>query len=85
MRKIKLPQTEEENEVEVLTRAEIGKIEDTEEEVVKTPSEHASLVGLDDAVDEFFDVSEPLDYDHSENDWCSDFGAETYSQVLVVI
>ncbi|XP_057483584.1 protein ENHANCED DISEASE RESISTANCE 2-like isoform X1 [Actinidia eriantha] len=79
MREIKLPQTEE-NEVEVLTRAEIGKIEYTEEEVVKTPSEHASLVGLDDAVDEFFDVSEPLDYDQSENDWCSDFGAETYSQ-----
>ncbi|XP_057480703.1 protein ENHANCED DISEASE RESISTANCE 2-like isoform X1 [Actinidia eriantha] len=79
MRDIKLPQTEE-NEVEVLTRVETGKTEDMEEEVLKTPSEHVSLVGLDDAVDEFFDVSEPLDCDQSENDWCSDFGTETYSQ-----
>ncbi|KAL3530560.1 hypothetical protein ACH5RR_009882 [Cinchona calisaya] len=46
-----------------------------EEEVVKTPSEHASLLGLNDAADEFFDVSEPLDYDQSEDSW-----PETYSQ-----
>lgn len=50
------------------------------EEVVKTPSDHASLVGLNDAADEFFDVSEPLEYDPSEDGWPSD--PETYAQVL---
>lgn len=70
--------------IEVPTRLETRKsIDDAEgEEVVKTPSEHASLLGLNDAADEFFDVSEPLDYDQSENDWSSDFGSETYSQVV---
>ncbi|XP_052176020.1 protein ENHANCED DISEASE RESISTANCE 2 isoform X2 [Diospyros lotus] len=67
--------------VKVQTRAEIGKDkEDMEEEVIKSPSEQASLMGLDDEADEFFDVSEPLDYNHLENDWCSDMGAEAYSQ-----
>lgn len=56
-----------------------------EEQMVKTPSEHSSLVGLNDAADEFFDVSEPLDYDPSENGWSSDFGPESYSQVLAII
>ncbi|KAL6338598.1 hypothetical protein AAG906_021313 [Vitis piasezkii] len=36
-------------------------------EVDKTPSEHASLVGLNDAADEFFDVPEPSDSDLVEN------------------
>ncbi|XAR59980.1 hypothetical protein NMG60_11033183 [Bertholletia excelsa] len=82
MKDIKIPQTEEDVVVELQTRAGIQKTEEEmlEKEVSKTPSEQASLVGLDDADDEFFDVSEPLDYDQSDNDWCSDFGAETYSQ-----
>ncbi|XP_027085882.1 protein ENHANCED DISEASE RESISTANCE 2 isoform X1 [Coffea eugenioides] len=69
--------------IEVPTRLETRKsIDDVEgEEVVKTPSEHASLLGLNDAADEFFDVPEPLDYDQSENGWSSDFSSETYSQV----
>ncbi|THG13431.1 hypothetical protein TEA_020968 [Camellia sinensis var. sinensis] len=81
-REIKLPSSVEDIKDEVQTRAEIGKTKEVmeEEEQVITASEYASLVGLDDAADEFFDVSEPLDYDQSENDWCSDFGAETYSQ-----
>ncbi|XAR59744.1 hypothetical protein NMG60_11015697 [Bertholletia excelsa] len=66
---------------EVHTRAEIQNTkENMEEAVAKIPSEQDSLVGLDDATDEFFDVLEPLDCDQSENDWCSDFGAETYAQ-----
>ena len=71
--------------IEVPTRLETRKsIDDVEgEEVVKTPSEHASLLGLNDAADEFFDVPEPLDYDQSENGWSSDFSSETYSQVAV--
>lgn len=72
----------EENNVEAQTRVETGKHkEDMEEEVVKTPSEHASLTGLNDAADEFFDVPEPLDCEQSENGWASDFGPEMCSQV----
>uniref|UniRef100_M1C950 Pleckstrin homology (PH) domain-containing protein / lipid-binding START domain-containing protein n=1 Tax=Solanum tuberosum TaxID=4113 RepID=M1C950_SOLTU len=71
----------EEVKVEIQTIVENGKnMADMEEEVAKSPSEHASLMGLNDASDEFFDVSEPLDYDQSENGWPSDFGPEMYSQ-----
>lgn len=48
------------------------------EEADKTPSEHASLVSLNDAADEFFDVPEPSDYDQSEADWTPE---EMYLQV----
>ncbi|XP_059659495.1 protein ENHANCED DISEASE RESISTANCE 2-like isoform X2 [Cornus florida] len=73
---------EEDTKVGIQTRAENGKGKEDkeEEEMVKTPSEYASLVGLNDAADEFFDVSEPLDYDQSENGWPSEFGPEMYSQ-----
>lgn len=78
----RLSQIEEEIKLEVQTRLENGKnVADLEEDAVKTPS---SLMGLNDAADEFFDVSEPLDDDQSENSWSSDFGPETYSQVLPV-
>lgn len=71
--------------VDVQNRVENGQNrEDMEEESLKTPSEHSSLVGLNDATDEFFDVSEPLDYDQSETVWQSDYGPEMYSQVLPV-
>ncbi|KAH6814643.1 Pleckstrin homology and lipid-binding START domains-containing protein [Perilla frutescens var. frutescens] len=67
--------------VDVQNGAENGQNrEDMEEEVVKTPSEHSNLVGLNDATDEFFDVPEPLDYDQSETGWPSDYGLEMYSQ-----
>lgn len=72
----------EEVKVEKQTSEENGKNMADMEEVAKAPSEHASLMGLNDASDEFFDVSEPLDYDQSENGWPSDFGPEMYSQVL---
>ncbi|XP_011089926.1 protein ENHANCED DISEASE RESISTANCE 2 [Sesamum indicum] len=76
-----IQQCKKELKVEVQTRVENGQNwEDVEEETVKTPSERSSLVGLHDASDEFFDVSEPLDYDQSENGWPSDFGSEVYSQ-----
>lgn len=38
----------------------------------QTLSEHASLVSLNDADDEFFDVQEPSDCDESENEWIPD-------------
>ncbi|XP_051120733.1 protein ENHANCED DISEASE RESISTANCE 2-like [Andrographis paniculata] len=67
--------------VEVQTKVENGlNREVMEENTIISPSEHSSLVGLNDTSDEFFDVSEPLDYDQSENGWPSDFGPETYSQ-----
>lgn len=55
--------------------------ENISEEVEKLPSEHASLVSLNDASDEFFDVPEPPYYDQSESDWTADFGSDIYSQV----
>ncbi|XP_047270051.1 protein ENHANCED DISEASE RESISTANCE 2-like isoform X2 [Capsicum annuum] len=72
----------EEVKVEIQTRPENGKnMADMEdEEVPKAPSEHSSLIGLNDASDEFFDVSEPLDYDESENGWPDDIGPEMHSQ-----
>ncbi|KAK9940117.1 hypothetical protein M0R45_016791 [Rubus argutus] len=54
--------------------------ENISEEVEKLPSEHASLVSLNDASDEFFDVPEPPYYDQSESDWTADFGSDIYSQ-----
>lgn len=47
--------------------------EDMEEESLKTPSEHSTLVGLNDPPDESFGLSEPLDYDRSETGWQSDY------------
>ncbi|XP_061376664.1 protein ENHANCED DISEASE RESISTANCE 2 [Gastrolobium bilobum] len=41
-------------------------------EVDQTQSEHASLVGLNDADDEFYDVLEPSDCDESENGWMTE-------------
>lgn len=74
----------EEVKAEIQGRVENGKNMADMEEVAKSSSEHASLMGLNDSSDEFFDVSEPLDYDQSENGWPSDFGPEMYSQVLYV-
>lgn len=76
----------EEVKVEIQTRPENGKnmADMGDEEVPKEPSEHSSLIGLNDASDEFFDVSKPLDYDESENGWPDDFGPEMHSQVLPV-
>lgn len=77
-------QSTQELKIEVQNRLENGQSKkNMEEEAVKTPSEHSSLFGLNDAADEFFDVSEPLDYDQSENGWNSDFAPEMYFQVLV--
>lgn len=54
-------------------------------EADKAPSEHASLVSLNDADDEFFDVPEPSEYDQLEDEWSYDFGPEMHSQVIVNI
>ncbi|XP_030961868.1 protein ENHANCED DISEASE RESISTANCE 2-like isoform X2 [Quercus lobata] len=80
-RNIRLNQIEGDSMVEFHTPRGDGKTrENKAEEMEKTPSEHASLVSLNDVADEFFDVPEPLDYDQSENSWSPDFGPDTYSQ-----
>lgn len=72
--------------VDMCTQIEAGKIKENMCEVMeRAPSEHSSLVGLNDAADEFFDVPEPTDYDQSEDGWASDFGPEGYSQVCVKV
>lgn len=81
-RNIRLDQIEGDSLVEFHTPRGDGKIKENKaEEMEKTPSEHASLVSLNDVADEFFDVLEPSDYDQSENSWSPDFGPDTYSQV----
>ncbi|KAL9675083.1 hypothetical protein QQ045_003283 [Rhodiola kirilowii] len=47
-----------------------------EADLGRTLSRRASLGDLNDAADEFFDVPEASDYDHSEDDWTSNFGPE---------
>ncbi|XP_010521754.1 PREDICTED: protein ENHANCED DISEASE RESISTANCE 2-like isoform X2 [Tarenaya hassleriana] len=49
----------------------------TNEEMDKLPSEHSSLVDLNDSADEFFDVPEPSDNDYSDDSWTSDFDLDT--------
>lgn len=58
--------------------------ENIAEEMEKTPSEHGSLVSLNDAADEFFDVPEPSECNQSEHGQTSDFGPDIYSQVQFV-
>ncbi|GMY10327.1 protein ENHANCED DISEASE RESISTANCE 2-like isoform X1 [Fagus crenata] len=80
-RNIRLNQIEGDSMVDFQIPTRDGKTkENTAEEMEKTPSEHASLVSLNDASDEFFDVPEPSDYDQSENSWTPDFGPDMYSQ-----
>ncbi|KAF8403070.1 hypothetical protein HHK36_011164 [Tetracentron sinense] len=83
-RDIGLPCSEKEDiDVEVRTLAEKRKTEEedlTEDEVEKSPSKPASLMELNDATDEFFDVPEPSEYDQSENGWLSDLSPELHSQ-----
>lgn len=82
-RNIRLHQNEEDQKGDSRMLTDDGKTKEfSSEEVDKAPSEHASLVSLNDAADEFFDVPEPSDYEQLENGWSYDFGTETYSQVL---
>ncbi|XP_073267325.1 protein ENHANCED DISEASE RESISTANCE 2 isoform X2 [Populus alba] len=78
---MRLHQIEGDQRIDVQTPTNDGMTKECmNEEVDKTFSEHASLVGLNDPADEFFDVPEPSDYDQLENGWSSDFDPEMYSQ-----
>lgn len=81
-RSARLNQNEESGfgESSSLTECEMYK-DPANEERDKFPSERSSLVDLNDGVDEFFDVPEPSDNDHLDDNWASDFDSDTYSQV----
>ncbi|XAR72119.1 hypothetical protein NMG60_11018640 [Bertholletia excelsa] len=53
-------------------------IEKVEEETEKAVSGCASILGLNDAADEFFDVPEPSDEELLENDWSSGLSPELH-------
>lgn len=83
---MKLHQVEGSSTTDVRASVENGKSkEKSSDEMDTCPSEHASLVGLNDVADEFFDVPEPSDSDDLENGWTSDFGAEISSQVTALL
>lgn len=68
-----VPLKEEDNNVNIQTQTVSDKTPaDADGEMDQTLSEHASLVSLNDADDEFFDVQEPSDCDESENEWIPD-------------
>ncbi|XP_028944380.1 protein ENHANCED DISEASE RESISTANCE 2-like isoform X1 [Malus domestica] len=80
-RNFSLQQNEGDGEADAPTVTGDGRTkEKLAEEVEKAPSEHASLVSLNDASDEFFDVPEPPSSDQSETEWIPDFGSEMHSQ-----
>lgn len=76
LRHFELPQSEmDEIKTEIQSPEEMRKIKEafSKENEVEMP--RASLIGLNDAVDEFFDVPEPEPaefVDHYENEWTSD-------------
>ncbi|RXI07468.1 hypothetical protein DVH24_005241 [Malus domestica] len=76
---IKFSQSGQQNiKTEVQHPGEVKKMEEgvlVEDEVEK-PEGRASLKGLHDAADEFFDVPEPTEYDQFENEWPSDVSME---------
>lgn len=74
-RDIGLPQSEKEDIKSEVVTHESKKIEEDnakEDEVEKLPSTSASLMGLNDMADEFFDVPEPTDDDNLEHAWTSE-------------
>jgi len=48
------------------------------------PSGRRSLMGLNDS-DEFFDVPEPTEYDHFQNEWHADLSSEQMVLLLTTI
>lgn len=82
MRDIGLPQiVKEDVKAEVEDHEKIVKIQEvkfTEDQSERPPSQSSSLMGLNDADDEFFDVPEPTDYDQLEN-WSSELIPELHA------
>lgn len=83
MRDIMLPQSEEDIKNEVQEPKEI-KENIPEGEVERLPPQAVSLMEMQDAADEFFDVPEPSDNDQLENEWSSELSPEPHSPVLIL-
>ncbi|XP_042521222.1 protein ENHANCED DISEASE RESISTANCE 2-like isoform X2 [Macadamia integrifolia] len=85
-RDIGLVQNERENIKVEVQNPEQNRMSDEddgmEKELGNPPSVPASLMGLNDTSDEFFDVPEPSDNDESESCWPSDSSPEMRSQDL---
>lgn len=85
-RDIEFPYSEKNDiKTEVQCPVENRKIEEVvsiEDQMEIPPSGRPSLMGLNDAADEFFDVSEPAEYDHLENEWPCSFSEEEHSPVI---
>lgn len=60
----------------------MGEVALMEDEIEKIISGRKSLMDLDDAADEFFDVPEPTEYCQYENEWHSELSAGQNSPVL---
>ena len=84
LRLYEFPQNEmDEIKTEIHSPEEMRKIKEafSEENEVEMP--RASLIGLNDAADEFFDVPEPAELDHYENEWTADSALlQQHSSVL---
>ncbi|XP_061998570.1 protein ENHANCED DISEASE RESISTANCE 2-like [Rosa rugosa] len=68
-----ITKTEFHSPLEVKKKEEVNPMEDE----VEKPG-RASLKGMHDSADEFFDVPEPTDYDQFENEWSSEFIMEQH-------
>ncbi|KAI4339417.1 hypothetical protein MLD38_024364 [Melastoma candidum] len=82
VRDIGLTQTVWEDESEIPGQEVLSPVQEyqvSENESLKQPSESASLMGLHDASDEFFDVPEPVDYE-LEDEWSTDSQTQLISQ-----
>lgn len=58
--------------------------EDAADELEKAASDHGSLISLNDAADEFFDIPDPSECDQSDSCWSYDFGQEIPTQVQLI-
>ncbi|KAI4339421.1 hypothetical protein MLD38_024368 [Melastoma candidum] len=82
VRDIGLTQTVWEDESEIPDQEVLSLVQEyqvSENESLKQPSEPASLMGLHDASDEFFDVPEPVDYE-LEDEWSTDSQTQLISR-----
>lgn len=73
LRHFELPQSEmDEIKTEIQSPETMRKIKEAFSKDNEAEMPRASLIGLNDAVDEFFDVPEPAELDLYENEWTSD-------------
>lgn len=67
---------------EIQSPEEMRKIKEAFSKENEVEKPRASLIGLNDAVDEFYDVPEPAELDHYENEWTPEVTLQQQSSVL---